>query len=235
VATEIHVIAVEQTWQPVELPGPSGWAPWRGPRHVVDPGAVWLVLDLRQGRFHAHVRLPGQTASPLPGEHHRAAVVLPGDPLPVSRPYFVAPEAIAVAAEAVEPRQVNDLLDQLAPLAQHVVNGMVAVPGTDDQDWTARALDAVDLLAARAAPGTYRRRHRYRDAADLFENQPELVDRAWAGMTDAQLNSAAAGLMDAVDDHRQPVRTVGIRAWLYGYRHRSVRDLQGYAPAQWAR
>lgn len=233
-SADLRVLRVDQTWQPVELPSQPGWAPWRGPRQSVDRGAAWLILNLKQRQLSAYVRLPGQEAFRLPGEHHRAAILLPGDPLPVSRPYMAVPPAIAVAADATEPRQINDLLDQLTPLAQRAIDGIVAVPDTEDQDWTARALDAVDLLAQKASPGTYRPGPRYRDAGALFEDEPQLVDPGWADMTDTQLNSVTAALMHTVDDYRRPVRTVGIRAWLYGYR-RSARDLQVRVPAQWVR
>ncbi|NUU20304.1 MAG: hypothetical protein HOV68_02135 [Streptomycetaceae bacterium] len=95
-----------------------------------------------------------------------------------------------------DPGPLNTLLDDVAPLAQHLADTLTQVPGTSARDWTCAAWDAYKrachLVDRRPQRGTQYdfpyERSLMVDAADLFAEFPELVHSGWAELSDAALD-----------------------------------------------
>ncbi|WP_157420406.1 hypothetical protein [Actinomadura kijaniata] len=151
--------------------------------------------------------------------------------------------------------QGNQLAQELAPLAAHLIDHLVPVPGTEDLDWSAEAAsaayDIARAMARRPLPPLGRRPWLI-DMDQAVRVYPELVDPTWADCTSQQLDEEAQFLTEtALYRNRQILERlgnpevrepeyysgepalVGARAWLYGYRQAHLKGREPVEASRW--
>lgn len=137
-------------------------------------------------------------------------------------------------------REGDALAAEVAPHAETLLDNLVPVPGTDTLDWSipaARAGQAIAGLVSRDRNRNGRIRHRYIDMADVADHYPEIIDklankwRRWADCTDDEIDDEIETVARCLVSWYPEVRdladgddgsffdtTLGVRAFIYGYR-----------------
>ncbi|MFI9206486.1 hypothetical protein [Streptomyces sp. NPDC053048] len=150
----------------------------------------------------------------------------------------------------------NGFAQELAPLAQRLLDTLLPVPGTDELDWSAEAASAgldIDQACHRSRKAPEGRRPWLIDLADAVGPFPDLVSPSLADASDEILDEEAGYLsrMDLIpagapfpnlaeyyeiseeDAHRYHAGLVGTRAHLYQYRADQAAGLRPLDAAHW--
>lgn len=251
----VKLVPLPQDWQP-----PGDW------KRVARKGSdgyeaqIVFVLDIEARELTAHPL--GRDARPedVPGQAVLVSDMEAGVVPPV---LHLASLRLSTSADLARPERVAELLEELAPFAGVIVDGLLPVPGGAGWDWTARAADALRRAGHLAGRYPYRGtdddfpyQEIYRvDAAELFDAAPDLVAPAWAEATDQQLQDAVrafdfhrldqlpqALVQAAREDGTLPAvrqgqvhtaQVCGLRAWLHGYRQDQASPLTAVDAARW--
>ncbi|MEU3573075.1 hypothetical protein AB0E96_32320 [Kitasatospora sp. NPDC036755] len=195
-----------------------------------------LVLDLEEGtlRFHCDDwRVPWEAR----GSHGGADAWIWYSPgLVPSRIYWQIDSGVRELPHLTAD-QGNALAEELAGVAQILLENLVEVPGAGEADWSPESVAAaceIHRRVQRDPDDPTRPAPMVVSMAQAVAAVPDLVEKKWADWTGAQLDEQAPELTRVFgrDPDREliaeamalqlgenrPLLVVGTRAWLYGYR-----------------
>ncbi|MER6256271.1 hypothetical protein ABT224_33470 [Streptomyces sp. NPDC001584] len=211
-----------------------------------------IVLDTRARTIEFWCS-PWHTAGPQP---HRDPAYSRGDHFAPFH-WTVVPHIIGWAIDSgvkelpyLTAEQGNALAHRIAPLAQTLLDNLLAIPGTGEVDWSAEAASAgydIEAACQRSPQAPSGRRPELINMAEAVAVLPQMVKGHWADATDQQLDDEAesitryafapawhpelADLFQVSGSSRRAV--IGTRAWLYTYREQTSNDRRPLDAGRW--
>lgn len=203
---------------------------------------IGVILDVRTGELRAHAhdwRVRGHDYDPA---------VTPMTPNGGPHQFFKVPAQMRWSVDSgveefphLDAAAATGLLEAIAPIAQTLIDNLVAVPDTERWDWSAAAASAAYDITRRCSRRQLPPQGRWGqfiDCADAIAAVPGLLRPEYADATDARLDDAAESIsryavswhpqlraLSGLPDSAGPwVGVVGAYAFLYRYRAEQAQD-----------